>query len=399
MAYRKVFSDLRFFDEYSVLMEIFSFPISKKDLLDAGAVNVGCDFLEFEDERALNNILLAIDKALSYLKNNLTNKPTIYLHKGLNIPLVGHVGFGVIDRGTSAIELKPITGCNLKCVFCSVDQDLRTRDFVIEEEFLISEFEKLLEMKKGKCQVFINAHGEPLFYSPLKRLIKDLKLNAKVEAVILITNASLLSKPKVDELFEFGLDQINVSIHSLDQNKSSMLSGVEGYNIEKILEAITYAKKIGIKVVVAPVVLFNSKRLERLKIPSNESDMFEIAGFCKKHKLLFSPQNYLSYKLGKRISKEKGFDEFYIFLNKIKHIYGAQIFDLGINIYEDKVLKNPFRKGEVVKLKSSFAGFLDSESICVLRDRLISVLGSANKSEFKAKIIRTKDNIIKAIAY
>jgi len=262
---------------------------------------------------------------------------------------------------------------------------------------LISELEKLLILKRNKCYIFINAHGEPLFYSPLNRLIRDLKYNKKVKEVILITNASLLSKTKIDEFLECGLDQINVSIHSLDQNRSKLLSGVKGYDLTAILDIIIYAKNKGIRVVVAPVVLFGSKKLERASLESNEKDMFDIARFCKEQRIFFSAQNYLSYKLGKRISKEKSFEEFYVFLDKIKEMYGNDIFNLAMEITKDDVLKNPFRKGEIVRLEKNFKGFLESECICVLRDRLISALGKVNKNNFNAKIIRTKDNIIKGI--
>ena len=398
MAYKKVFLDLKFFDEYSLLMDIFSLPVSRQDLLNAGAFNVGKNFLEFEDESLVKNVLSLIDDRLSKLRNIVTNKPSVYLHKGLNIPLLGHVGFGLIDRGTNAIEIKPITGCNLNCVFCSVDQKLRSRDFVIEEEFLVSELKKLLEIKRNKCYIFINAHGEPLFYSPLPRLFKDLKSNNKVKGIILITNASTLSKKNIDEFFECGLDQINISIHSPNINKAKILSGVNGYDLNRILDTILYAQKRGIKIVVAPVVLFNSKRLERQGIESNQDDMIEIARFCKEKGLLFSPQNYLSYKLGKRVSKERSFEEFYVFLDMLKERFGKEIFELGLDIKQDNSLRNPFKKGEVVSLKREFEGLLDDEAICVLRDRLISVMGVKDKKNFKAKIIRTKDNIIKGIA-
>jgi uncharacterized Fe-S cluster-containing radical SAM superfamily enzyme len=37
------------------------------------------------------------------------------------IPLVGHIAFGVIDRGTNIIQVRPTSLCNLNCIFCSVD--------------------------------------------------------------------------------------------------------------------------------------------------------------------------------------------------------------------------------------------------------------------------------------
>ncbi len=398
MAYKRVFLDLRFFDEYSLLMNTFSFPVTKQDLLNAGASNVGENFLEFENEHFEKGVLSLINNGLSNLKNIVTKKSAVYLHKGLNIPLLGHVGFGLIDRGTNAVEVKPITGCNLKCLFCSVDQELRFRDFVIEEEFLISELEKLLAIKKSECYIFINAHGEPLFYSPLTRLIRDLKSNQKIKDIILITNASLLSKGYIDELIASGLGRMNISIHSLDKKKAIDLSGIKGYDLDSILANILYAKSKGLSVTITPVVLFSSKKLERQGIESNQKDMIEIARFCKENGLLFSPQNYLSYKLGKRVSKEKSFEDFYVFLDTLKKNFGNEIFELALDIKQDNSLKNPFRKGEIVSLKKEFNGLLENEAICVLRNRLVSVIGARDKNSFKVKIIRTKDNIIKGLA-
>ena len=38
-----------------------------------------------------------------------------------DIPLVGSLYFGIIDRGTSLLQVRPSCGCNLNCPFCSVD--------------------------------------------------------------------------------------------------------------------------------------------------------------------------------------------------------------------------------------------------------------------------------------
>ncbi|MDD1656702.1 MAG: radical SAM protein, partial [Methanomicrobiales archaeon] len=37
------------------------------------------------------------------------------------IPLIGSVAFGIIDRGTSLLQVRPSCSCNLNCPFCSVD--------------------------------------------------------------------------------------------------------------------------------------------------------------------------------------------------------------------------------------------------------------------------------------
>jgi uncharacterized Fe-S cluster-containing radical SAM superfamily enzyme len=46
------------------------------------------------------------------------NRLYIYVH---NMPLVGHIAFGVIDRGTNILQVRPTTICPYNCIFCSVD--------------------------------------------------------------------------------------------------------------------------------------------------------------------------------------------------------------------------------------------------------------------------------------
>ena len=65
------------------------------------------------------NQLLSV--SFQSLKNKIVNKRSFYIHKYSGIPLMGTNYFGIIDRGTNLIEIKPITSCNLGCIFCSVD--------------------------------------------------------------------------------------------------------------------------------------------------------------------------------------------------------------------------------------------------------------------------------------
>ncbi|MEM2002843.1 MAG: hypothetical protein QXT77_09385 [Candidatus Methanomethylicaceae archaeon] len=38
-----------------------------------------------------------------------------------DLPLVGTVYFGIIDRGTNVLQIRPTTYCPLSCIFCSTD--------------------------------------------------------------------------------------------------------------------------------------------------------------------------------------------------------------------------------------------------------------------------------------
>jgi len=56
------------------------------------------------------------------------------------VPLIGHVAFGVLDRGTNVIQVRPSTLCYHSCIFCSVDAGpaSRTRqsEFLVEVHWL-----------------------------------------------------------------------------------------------------------------------------------------------------------------------------------------------------------------------------------------------------------------------
>ncbi len=61
---------------------------------------------------------------------------------GLGVPQVGTLAFGVVDRGTSVLEVRPTSVCAPSCVFCSVNAGPQSRarwaEYVVEVEALLS---------------------------------------------------------------------------------------------------------------------------------------------------------------------------------------------------------------------------------------------------------------------
>ncbi len=51
------------------------------------------------------------------------------INVGSEIPLIGTIMFGLIDRGTNLIQVRPTSLCNLNCPYCSVDsgEESKTR--------------------------------------------------------------------------------------------------------------------------------------------------------------------------------------------------------------------------------------------------------------------------------
>ncbi len=390
---RYSFEDLKFTQLKETIRVFFLgnyyFDMSKEELSKAGEFSVeGRDLLFSGKQRKLENL---IDNGFNNLKNTLTNRRTIYIHQNSNIPLIGTSYFGIVDRNTNLIELRPNTGCNLDCIYCSINESgKKTVDFVVEPEYVALELEKIIELKNtSDIEIHINPQGEPLLYKSLAHLVFLVKKIRGVKRISIDTNATALTKKKIDELINAGITQFNLSIDSLDEKKAEKISGCK-YPVKRIKEYATYIK--------SKASLF----LTPLYLPGiNDNDIEDIITFAKKINASVGIQNFLWYKQGKSPCKAIPMDKFYEKLkilekkHSIKLIYSAK--DFGI--FKTKPLPPPFKKDEIVDCEIVSPGRFDDEVIAQAKNRLIEVRDSRKTyGRIKAKINRTKHNIFRATA-
>ncbi len=369
-------------------LRIFYFQLSKKELKQIDDFTISKNSINFKNiaqKKAERKFYALLDKGLNNLKNSINNKKTIYIHKNSGIPLIGNVAFGLIDRDTNVIEVKPITGCNLKCIYCSVDEDKREVDFVIEKDYMVEEFRKLVEFKDvDNIEAHIASQGEPLLYAPLTGLIRDLSKSKQVKTISIDTNGILLTKNRVDELVEAGLTRFNFSINALDDKIAKKLAGT-GYNIRKIREICRYIVRKA-HLIITPVL-----------VPSvNEKEMPKIIEFAKEIGADVGIQNFLPYRFGRNPVKPIAFDKFYETLKewqentKVKLIKSEKDF----NIIKTKALPKPFKKGDIIEAEIICPGRLKNEKIAIAEQRTISIPNChKDKGKVKLKITRTKHNI------
>ena len=88
------------------------------------------------------------------------------------LPLIGCICFGLIDRGTNLIQVRPISGCNLNCIFCSVDEGpnskTRVTSYVVDLDYLMEWFIEIAKFKGNKhIEAHIDGTGEPTLYPQL----------------------------------------------------------------------------------------------------------------------------------------------------------------------------------------------------------------------------------------
>src|SRR3989344_6925549 len=123
------FKDLSFFDNKDSVKVIFLdgyyFEIPKEDLSAISEYKISKKSITFEglNEKSANNkFSMILSRGFNELKSIRNNKQAVYIHQNSGIPLIGNTMFGIVDKGTNIIELKPNTGCNMACTFCSVDE-------------------------------------------------------------------------------------------------------------------------------------------------------------------------------------------------------------------------------------------------------------------------------------
>ena len=384
------FKDIEFKEEKEgvkiIFLEYFHSFLKKEDLLKIGSFKIGRNYIEFDSsEKKSSKFNFLLEKAFKELRN-FKNKPTTYIHQNSGIPLIGTGYFGIVDRGTNLIEIKPVTGCNLSCIYCSVDEDKRIREFVIEKDYLISELKKVVKIKENPIEVHIASQGEPLLYKPLIELIKDIKSIETVKKISLETNGVLLTKELIDKLTKAGLSQFNLSINSLDKNTAVKMAGCK-YPLDIVKNMAEYASK-KLELVIAPVLIESI----------NEKDMDDLVQFCKKINAKPGIQNYLNYRHGRNVKKQMLWEKFYEILENLekKHNIILKFSSSDFKIKEDISLEKPFKKDELIEIEILTEGRFKNEMLAVAKDRVISVVNCNKTGKSKVKIIRSKHNIFVA---
>jgi len=394
------FKNLSFTDEKDrikvTLLDYFYFHINKEELGKIGEFKVKKDLISFKDikkEISERKFSFLVAKNISDLKSIVTGKPAAYIHKNSNIPLIGTNYFGIVDRNSSLIEIKPVTGCNLNCIYCSVNQDKRRTDFVIEKDYLVSELKKVISQKENNnIEIHIGTQGEPLFYSELTSLVKDIKGIKQVKTISIDTNGTLLSEKAIKELEEAGLTRINLSINSLDDKLAKKIAGAN-YSIKRIKEIAEFiTKKTKIGLLIAPVMIPGINEQEMPKLAK-----FAIGIGAGKNAPPIGIQNFLNYRFGKNPAKEIPFEKFYEKLRQLEKEEDIRLIfnESDFNIVKTKELPKPFSKGDIIHANIVLNGRLKGEKLAAAAGRLISIPNcpDTKKGKIRLKIIRSKHNV------
>ncbi|PIN74125.1 hypothetical protein COV20_00735 [Candidatus Woesearchaeota archaeon CG10_big_fil_rev_8_21_14_0_10_45_16] len=348
------------------------------------------NFKKIDVEKAETRFSFLLDKYFEHLTNKLTGNPVTYIHRNSGIPLIGNVAFGIVYRNSSIIEIKPVTSCNLDCVYCSISEGLSSKkhDFVVEKEYMVEELEKIIRFVDEPLEIHIGVQGEPFLYADMQYLIEDLQAIPSVHTISIDTNGTMLNKEKIDALAKNDKLQLNLSLDAIDEEIAKKVAGVQSYNINHVKEVISYASQ-KLKVIVAPVLTqgYNEDQMEKIILFVKSLPKQPILGI----------QNFLRYKTGRNPAKEILWEDFYTLLEKLekKHDIKLRLQKEDFNIRKIKPLPKPFVEGDEITAVIKCPDRFPHSVIAVSGERNISVPGCkfVKDKKIRVKIQRDKHNI------
>jgi len=325
-----------------------------------------------------------------------------------DVPQVGTLAFGIVDRGTNVVEVRPTTLCPLSCIFCSVNagpkSSNRWAEFVVEPEALLGALEDVVRFKGiDDVEVHIDGMGDPGTYPHIVRLVRGARSIRGVAKVTMQTRLITMSESVIKELAIAGLDRFNVSIDALDPVLARELAGADWYSVDDVLRLVRLALDMGIRVALAPVWLpgINDSEIER--IVEMSKDLSEDPPWV----LI---QKYIPHRRGRKVRvKVMGWGEFWSRLRSMEKKLGVRLIltQDELNIHKAPQLPKPYSVGEKVKVevvdlgifRGEFLGIPVNRRNSIIEDRVITVVAHPYLSEVlinskvSITVIENDDNI------
>lgn len=146
-------------------------------------------------------------------------------------------------RDVTYVRLSVTDRCNFRCVYCMPADGI---DFVPREALLT--YEEIVELVTVFARLGVDSirltGGEPLVRADVPAVVRRLKEVPGIRRVALTTNAFLLGR-FAKELADAGLDDINVSLDSLDPETFRKISRVG--DLDAVIAGIDAAREAGIE--------------------------------------------------------------------------------------------------------------------------------------------------------
>lgn len=155
----------------------------------------------------------------------------------------------LLGRTVDYMRISITDRCNLRCRYCMPDGiALRPMSEILTFSELVRVVRQAAEL--GICKLKVTG-GEPLVRKGCAELIGKLKGISGIEQVTMTTNGILL-KENLEGLLASGLDAVNISLDTLNEEKFEWITGFR--KLDTVLSAIDGALEAGLKVKINTVL-------------------------------------------------------------------------------------------------------------------------------------------------
>lgn len=173
-----------------------------------------------------------------------------------------------LNRKIDYLRISVIDRCNLRCVYCMPEEGIESipHDEILTYDEILRICEIVSELGIRKIKI---TGGEPLVRKDIVNLIRDIKNIDKIEQVTLTTNGILLHG-MLDDLYDAGIDAINISLDTLNKDNFKKITRRDG--LEKVLMSIDKAYDLGIRVKINCLAIRDFNLRELVEIASFAKD-------------------------------------------------------------------------------------------------------------------------------
>ncbi|RLE58023.1 MAG: radical SAM protein [Thermoprotei archaeon] len=323
-----------------------------------------------------------------------------------DLPLIGCIAFGIIDRGTNLLQIRVTTLCPYNCIYCSVDAGPHSRtrqtEYVITDvDYLVETLRQVIEYKGVKhVEAHLDGVGEVMTYDKIVELVQKLSEIPQIKVISMQTRGYRFTYHILDELADAGLSRVNLSIDALDSDLAKYMAGVDWYNVEEVINYAEYiVRSTKMDLLIAPVWVpgINDREIPRL------IEWAKRIGAGKRWPPL-GIQKFVVHKRGRkpRGVREMRWSEFYRWLRKWEKEFGIKLVlsPEDFQIFKTRSLPTRFRVGERIWVKVVEWGWQKGELLGVCGDRLVTIVGvRSDEGEYllgkvvRVEVIENKHNI------
>lgn len=174
------------------------------------------------------------------------------------------------NRKIKHLRFSITSNCQYSCLYCDSEGYSKTNELSVEEiTKLCKILAEILEVTRIKF-----TGGEPMCREEIVEIIKNVSDLHLYKDISMTTNGLLLIE-KVEELYNAGLNRINVSLASLNPNTYKNIYGSD--TLEKVLIGLQKAKEVGFNPIKLNFVLMKGL---------NDNELEDMIEFCAKNEFI-----------------------------------------------------------------------------------------------------------------